>query len=161
MTITFHDEKQTIALADLRKEEEEELVKLLSDKYGLPYIDLRGVAPEPDALLNLKEKDAREAGIVIFKAVGKKLYVAALAPENQKMEELLRPLEEKNYELLLFMASHASLEHVYSRYADVNNINNVESGMLELTPDKMTKIMGSFSTVDELRVVFEKMSKRK
>ena len=160
MTIIFGDEKQNKELADLRKDEEEELVKILSDKYNLPYIDLRGLAPEPDAMLLIKEQEARDAGIATFKVVGKKLYVATLSPENQKMEDILRPLEENDhYELLLFMCSHASLEHVYSRYIDLHDGQKVENGMLELTPDKMLKLMARFSTVAELTSVFDELTK--
>jgi hypothetical protein len=39
--IPFKDLSQSDAVRDLYKEEEEELVKMLSDKYGLPYVDLR------------------------------------------------------------------------------------------------------------------------
>ncbi|MCF7843962.1 GspE/PulE family protein [Candidatus Gracilibacteria bacterium] len=159
MTIIFNDEKQISKLADLRKDEEEELVQILSDKYGLPYIDLRGMAPEPDALLILKEDESRDAGLVAFKIIGRKLYIATLSPENPKMEALLRPLEEENYELLLFMCSHASLEHAYSRYADLHMGIKVENGMLELTPEKMLKIMASFSTVTEMTKVFDDLAK--
>ncbi len=159
MTIVFNDEKQNNQLADLRKDEEEELVKILSDKYNLPYIDLRGLAPEPDALLILKEDESRAAGLVAFKLVGRKLYVATLSPENEKMEALLKPLEENNYELLLFMCSHASLEHAYSRYADLHMGLKVENGMLELTPEKMVKLMASFNTVPEMTKVFDDLAK--
>lgn len=159
MTITFGDEKQNRDLADLRKDEEEELVKILSDKYNLPYIDLRGLAPEPDAMLLIKEQDAREASLAAFKMVGKKVYVATISPNNEKMEEILKPLEEKNYELLLFMCSHASLEHVYSRYIDLHEGQKVENGMLELTPEKMFKLMEQFSTVEELTKVFSELTK--
>lgn len=45
--IPFKDLSQSDAVRDLYKEEEEELVKMLSDKYGLPYVDLRTLAQEP------------------------------------------------------------------------------------------------------------------
>ena len=158
MTITFDDAVQKHQLDDIRKDEEEELIKILSDKYGLPYIDLRGIAPEPDAMLMVKEEDARAAGCVPFKVTGRKLYIATLSPENPKMEEMLRPLETRGSELLLFLCSHASLEHVLSRYVDLNRGSKVESGMLELTPDKMAKLMASFDHVDELKKVFDELS---
>jgi type IV pilus assembly protein PilB len=158
MTVVFNDEKQSAKLADLRKDEEEELVKILSDKYGLPYVDLRGVAPEPDALAVITHDDAEKSGIAPFKLIGKKLYIATLSPDTKTFEEVVRPLEEKNYEILLFMASHASLKHVYDRYADLQRISNVESGMLELTPEKMGTLMASFDTVDGLREIFEKLT---
>lgn len=159
MTIIFNDEKQTRNFNDLLKDEEEELVKILSDKYNLPYIDLRGLAPEPDAMLFLKEEESRAAGLAAFKLVGRKLYVATLSPNNEKLEALLRPLEENNYQLVLFMCSHASLEHVYSRYADLHEGLKVEDGMLELTPEKMLKLMARFSNLVELNTVFDELTK--
>ncbi len=157
MTITFDDALQNHALDDLRKDEEEALVKLLSDKYGLPYIDLRGTAPEPDAMQLMKETDAREAGLVPFKVVGQKLYIATLSPDNARMEDLLRPFEAKGMTILLFLCSHASLEHVLSRYADLTQSSKVESGMLELTPEKMKTLMASFQDIEELKKVFDEL----
>src|SRR6185369_15769275 len=66
-------------------------------------------------------------------------------------------LEDKGYELMLFMCSHASLEHVYSRYADLHQGLKVEEGMLELTPEKMLSLMAKFDTVAELKKVFEEL----
>lgn len=159
MTIIFNDQKQNSELEDLRKDEEEELIKILSDKYNLPYIDLRGMAPEPDAMALLSEEDSRAANVAAFKIIGKKLYVATHSPSNEKLEALLKPLEENHYELLLFMCSQASLQHVYDRYADLHIGSKVENGMLELTPEKMLKLMARFSTVEELTLVFDELTK--
>lgn len=150
-TLTNH------ALADIRKQEEEDLVKILSDKYGLPYIDLRGIPPEPDAMQLIKEEEARESGCVPFKIVGRRLHVGTVSPQNAKMEEVIRPLETRGYEIILYLVSHASLEHVVSRYADLNQGSKVESGMLELTKAKMEKLMESFSSVEELRGQFDQL----
>lgn len=155
MALVFDDTLQNHDLEELHKEEEEELVKILSDKYGLPYMDLRGMAPEPDAMQFVKEEEARAAGAVPFKVVGRKLHVATLSPSNPKLEELLRPLETRGMEIILYLSSHASLDHVLSRYADLNSISKVESGMLELTHEKMTKLMESFHTMEELKKQFD------
>jgi type IV pilus assembly protein PilB len=155
MTVTFDDALQNHELEDLRRDEEEQLVKILSDKYGLPYIDLRGISPEPDAMQMVKEEEARAAGAVPFKAVGRKIYIATLSPSNERLEELVRPLETRGSEILLYLCSHASLDHVLSRYVDLNQITKVESGMLELTHEKMTALMASFDTIDELRAQFD------
>jgi type IV pilus assembly protein PilB len=155
MTITFDDAVQNHRLEDMHKEEEEELVKILSDKYGLPYIDLHGIAPEPDAMQLVKEEDAREAYCAPFKIVGRKLHIATVSPSNEKLEEIIRPLETRGMEIILYLASHASVEHVLLRYADLNKSSKVESGMLELTPEKMMTLMASFNSIDELRYQFD------
>lgn len=157
MAITFDDALQNHELDELHKNEEEDLVRMLSDKYGLPYIDLRGIAPEPDAMQYTKEEEARAAGCVPFKVVGRKLYIATLSPENEKLEALIRPLETRGSEILLYLCSHASLEHVLARYADLNQSTKVESGMLQLTEEKMVTLMASFGNIDELRHQFDEL----
>lgn len=158
MPAVFNDEKLKVQLLEIRKEEEELLVQTLSDTYNLPYIDLRGIAPEPAAMNYITEEEARDAGVVPFKVVGKKLYVATLSPSNKKLEALLRPIEDKGTELLLFLCSHASLDHVITRYADFSHGMKVESGMLELTPEKMTSLMSQFDSQETLQKVFEEMT---
>ncbi len=158
MTTVFDDVQQNAELSEIHKSEEEELVKILSDKYNLPYIDLRGVAPEPDAMNYLHEEEAREAGVVPFKLVGQKLYLAAISPTSEKLEHLLRPIEDKGTELLLFMCSHASLEHVLSRYGELQHGEKVDSGMFDLTPERMEDLMSHFETRDELQTFFDEMS---
>lgn len=159
MTTVFNEEKQIAKLLDLRKDEEESLVKTMSDVYNLPYIDLRGLAPEPDAMQYITEEEGRDAGVVPFKVVGRKLYVATLSPNNSKLEALLRPIEDKGNELLLFLCSHASLEHVLARYKEFSHGTKVESGMFQLTESKMAELMGHFDNQEELRVFFDEMLK--
>jgi type II secretory ATPase GspE/PulE/Tfp pilus assembly ATPase PilB-like protein len=157
MTTVFNEEKQNAILSELHKDEEEALMKVLSDKYNLPYIDLRGLAPEPDAMNFLHEEEAREAEVAPFKVVGQKLYLATVSPNNPKLEEYLRPIEDKGTELLLFLCSHASLEHVFSRYKELNHGSKVESGMFELTQEKMDELTLRFDTRDELQAFFDEM----
>lgn len=157
MPAVFNDAKQNDALLEIHKEEEEELVKILSDKYNLPYIDLRGIAPEPDAMQYIHEEEARDAGVVPFKLVGQKLYLGTLSPANEKLEPLLRPIEDKGTELLLFLCSHASLEHVLGRYAELGHGEKVDTGMFELTKEKMAELMEHFETRDELQTFFDEM----
>ena len=158
MPVAFDDVKQNEALLKIHKEEEEDLVKLLSDKYNLPYIDLRGIAPEPDAMNYLHEEEARDAGVVPFKLVGNKLYLGTLSPGNDKLEGILRPIEDKGTELLLFLCSHASLEHVLSRYSELGHGEKVDTGLFELTPEKMNELMGHFETKEELHTFFDELS---
>ena len=62
MTVVFDDEKQNTTLAELRKDEEEELVKLLSDKYNLPY--LRDTIMDHGCLVDVAETGARWADVL-------------------------------------------------------------------------------------------------
>jgi len=109
--LNYNEKKSNDFLNLLHKNEEEEFVKHLSDKYTLPYIDLRGLAPDPEALKKIKEEDARSGLLAPFKEVGMRLYVAMFDPENKKAKDLFSNLTSHGYELIKFLASHASLEH--------------------------------------------------
>lgn len=155
--IDFDPKVQDRELDDLRKDEEESLMKLLSDKYGLPYIDLRGLAPEPDALRFIKEDEARKAGVAPFKLVGHKLYVATIGPNNPLVQELLSPLETRGTELVMYLCSHASLEHVYARYADLTDGTKVNTGLLDLSLEKMEGLAKTFSRPEDMKVLFDEL----
>ena len=48
--VTFDETKSNKRVANLRKKEEEDLASILSNKYGLEYIDLSAVSINTDAL---------------------------------------------------------------------------------------------------------------
>jgi type II secretory ATPase GspE/PulE/Tfp pilus assembly ATPase PilB-like protein len=155
--ITFDEVLQNKKLSELRRDEEEDLVKILSDKYGLPYVDLRGLAPEPDAMRFFKEEDARKAGVAAFKVVGRKLYIATNAPHKAEVEALVRPLETRGTELVMFLCSQASLEHVFARYADIHEGSKVAEGTLDLTLGKMESLAATFEHVSDMQKLFDEL----
>lgn len=155
--IGFDPKAQDAEIEELKKSEEEELLKLLSDKYGLPYVDLRGIAPEPDALRFIKEQDARRALVAPFKLVGRKLYVATPNPHSPLVEEILRPIETRGNELVMYLASHASLEHVFSRYVDLNEASKVNTGMLDLSLEKMESLARTFNAPSDMAKLFDEL----
>jgi type IV pilus assembly protein PilB len=67
-------------------------------------------------------------------------------------------MEEKGEELVLFLCSHSSLNHVLSRYTDFSHGSKVEGGMLDLSEKKMAALMQQFNTRDGLEKVFNEMS---
>jgi type IV pilus assembly protein PilB len=144
--------KNTDNLLDfVRETQEEDYVKHASDKYGLPYIDLKGIAPEPDALKQIKEEDAKNAEIATFKQIGSKLYVAMYSPENPLVNPIIKNLESHGLEIIKFLASHASLRHVWSRYSDIVESSETPSGLLDLNSKVLKEIVSNIKTLDDLK----------
>jgi type IV pilus assembly protein PilB len=154
----LNDTKQLAELELLKKDEEEELMRILSDKYGLPYIDLRGISPEYDALALIREEDARDGNIAPFKLGGKKISIATPTPTDEHLKSVLIPLEEKGYEITLYLCSHTSLLHVLGRYEDVLHGSKVTGGMLDLSEKKMETLMNSFDTKETLGELLKEMA---
>lgn len=153
--LQFQD-TETVESADdilgvARKEGEENFIKRESDKFGLPYINLKGIAPEPDALKQIKEEDAKKSKIAAFKQVGNKLYVAMFSPEKEGVKEILENLERHGLELIKFMASNASLEHAWTRYSDISVAKPVTSGILDINSKTLKDLFENIKTLDDLR----------
>jgi len=83
--VAFDEEKQKEQIAQLQKKEEEDLARLLADKYKTPYIDLSRISVDLDALHLVPEEQARAAGIAVIRATGKKLQVAVKNPDRKSV----------------------------------------------------------------------------
>ncbi|HZT35606.1 MAG TPA: hypothetical protein VFA15_06780, partial [Nitrososphaera sp.] len=94
----------------MRKREEEELAQILSQKYGVEYVDLSLVAVNSDALRLIPEATSRDAEVAAFGRVGKRVSLAARAPENPKVKAVVQQLTDQGYEVAIFMASQESLK---------------------------------------------------
>src|SRR3989344_7669920 len=97
MPVTFHDEEEEKRVAELRRQEEEELARMLSQKYGVEYADLSRVSINTDALRLLPEEEARRANVAVFRRTAKKIDVGALAPEADTTREALAALRGRGF----------------------------------------------------------------
>jgi len=95
--IEFDEDKQKRKISDLLKREEEELVQLLSAKYGIEYIDLSVISINTDALRLINENISRENKIVAYALIDKRVKIAARNPESPKIAEILDDLKKKGY----------------------------------------------------------------
>lgn len=139
--IQFDEDKQNRKLNDLHKREEEELVQLLSAKYGIDYVDLTLISINTDALRLIDEKIARENKMVAYALVDKKLKVAARLPDNPKIAEISSELKEKGYDVTLFICSTASLEKAWNSYKDLSFAYESKAGSLEIASDEIGAII--------------------
>src|ERR1041385_4319238 len=100
--VQFNEDKQKRRLAEFKKNEEEELAAILSQKYGLEYIDLTRITINTDALRLIPELEARDHSLAVFDIVNKKIKVAVLSPKNDKTIESINNLVNAGYEPTLY-----------------------------------------------------------
>jgi type IV pilus assembly protein PilB len=138
--VVFNESEQEKRLEFLRKREEEELAQVLSQKYGVEYVDLTLVAVNTEALRLVPEAEARAAEAAAFGRVGKRVSLAARAPENPKVKQLVVKLQDMGYEVTLFMASQESLKRAYQRYADLSYATETKAGVFELSNEELEQL---------------------
>jgi type IV pilus assembly protein PilB len=154
--VIFDEAKQKKQLQELRSKEEEDLVGILSSKYGIPYIDLSTVKINSAAILKIKEEEAREASLGIFDIKkGNQLNVAIFSPNDDKTRATLQRLEENGYKINLFMASHSSLQKVWERYKDIATTEKTKAGVLSISGETLNNIAEKFGTTNEIKKAIE------
>ncbi len=138
-------------LAGFRKSEEEDLTRILSEKYALEYTDLTIVPINGDALRLLPEEAAKKAEAVVFDKAGTHLSIAVRNPQSEALEETLQELSEKGFTATLFLVSEQSLQHAYERYAEFSHANMSTAGSFSIAAPELAELTERLTSIAALR----------
>jgi type II secretory ATPase GspE/PulE/Tfp pilus assembly ATPase PilB-like protein len=98
----------------------------------------------------LTEAEARDAEMVVFGRVGKRLSAAARAPESQKVKALMTKLGDLGYEVVLFIASEESLKRAYARYAELSYATETKAGVFELSNQELEELLTKVGSLTDI-----------
>ncbi|MEI6191340.1 MAG: GspE/PulE family protein [bacterium] len=150
-------EKQERRLEELRKKEEEEVIRILATKYGLNFIDLKPVPINTDALRLIPEDIAREAKVAAFDRIAKKIQIAVFSPKNEKAAIILNKLEADGYKLQISMATNASLEKAWDRYHDLSYAVNTTAGTFDISTEQVTDYMSKIKKIEDVSIIIKEI----
>lgn len=151
----FNEQKQERKYQQLREQEEETAMRLLSDTHGIPYVDLTVVPIDADALVTVKEDVARAAVLAPFNKAEKVLDVAIHAPEKPETIAVLKDLSDRGYSVQTYLTSTKSLSFAWERYKDVSYTAESKRGMLDISGDEIQKFIDEVSDVKDVRTHIE------
>ncbi len=147
----FDTEGEDAALALVRAREEEDVARILSDKYGMTYIDLSLVNIDNDALRVIPETAAREAEAAAFAKTAKTLSLAVHNPNNPAFAQLKEDLVAREFGVKEFLVSKKSLDRVFSRYADLSFSTESKAGVFLVAPETLAKLTQQNTTKGALK----------
>jgi type IV pilus assembly protein PilB len=142
----FDDASENAKLAHVREREEEDVLRILSDKYGMAYADLSLINIDNDALRIVPEAQAREAEAAAFAKTAKFLSLAVHNPNNPTLKKLKDDLSSLEYEIKEFLVSKKSLDRVLSRYADLSLTVESRAGMLTVPSKTLARLTRETAT---------------
>lgn len=151
MSVNFDEEKQNARLKELREKEEEELAQLLSQRYGIEYLNLLNFTINTNALRLIPEERARQAGVAAFDLQNKKVSLGIKTPNRQEILNEIRSLEERGYFVQTFLVSTKSLEHAWSRYADLSFATESNVGSLEISSEEIEKFISELHSIEDAK----------
>ena len=131
--VIFYDEKKQREFDELKQQEEEELIKFLAQKHGLPYVSLATISIENDALRLIPEEKARASKIAPFAINGKKVSTAIFTPNTAEVQKALKELREAGYQVELYMASTKSLQKAWGHYPEITREEEIYAGTVDVS----------------------------
>lgn len=162
MTIHFDEDKQDQKLRMLRSDEEEKSIQMISEKFGLPYIDLTRVPINTDGLRLIEEPEARANKLAVFDIVGKRISVAIHSPQNADTVASIRKLQQKGYQTAIFMCSIHSIEKAWDRYKDLSFAFETEAGSLDISNGEIEALIDKAKKLpDVAKLINEALSIKK
>ncbi len=145
----FDDSLSNDRVAELRKKEEEHLIKTLASQYAYQYVNLQGITINPEALELVDEKTSREAELVPFELQYKKLTVALRNPNNKLATQTIQNLKDRGYSVSVVMTARNSLEHAWERYRDEKKTVAEKKGVLDINTDKIKVLRGRLGNIEK------------
>jgi type II secretory ATPase GspE/PulE/Tfp pilus assembly ATPase PilB-like protein len=151
MPAHFDTDAEEQKLASLRAKEEEDLARVLSEKYRLPYTDLAILPINMDALRIIPKKDAEAAGAVAFDKNGKHLSVAVRSPDTDTAIRLLSDLKAAGYIVEMYLVSAASITKALERYEDLSLAHSSRSGVFDIESEELARLRKELTSLAALR----------
>src|SRR5665811_195525 len=149
--VNFDEEKQNKKLANLHKEEEEDLVATLAEsKYHLPYINLYQAVIDNEALRAIPEAEARKMNVAPFKLFGKKIFIAVRSPSEELMTSLKEAMERINLIPNFYMASSYGLNKVWERYGEISMAESSKVGGVEISGEVLRETAKDINKIQDI-----------
>jgi type IV pilus assembly protein PilB len=140
MDLPFDTTRETAKLAEVREREEEDVARILSDKYGMTYADLSLKAIDSEALRVIPKEEAQLAEAAAFLKTAEMLSLAIHNPNNPALAKLIEDLTRRGFSLQKFLVSKKSLEKVFDRYNDLSFTAESKAGLFIVAPETLKKL---------------------
>ncbi|MBP6860470.1 MAG: type II/IV secretion system protein [Candidatus Pacebacteria bacterium] len=153
--LPFDTNAENAKLARFREEEEEDLARILSEKYGLKYADLRAAPIDAEALRLIPEAKARETEVAPVHKGGTDVTLAIRNPQNPGLPVILDDLKSRGLAVTQVLVSARSLEKAHARYAELSFAKAERQGVLTVSPSELSLLTDSLVQPAELRRYLE------
>ena len=151
MPAHFDTDAEDAKLAALRAREQEDLARVLSEKYDIPYTDLSIIPVNMDALRLIPKKTAEVARAVAFDKNGKHVSLALENPNNETLPRLIADLETQGHIVEKYLVSEASINVALARYEDLSLAHSARVGVFDIESGELVNLRAKLLSLPALR----------
>jgi len=137
-------------LGEMRRKAEEREAERRAQKAGIPYIDLRKIPANVEALKLIPEATAKEAQAAVVEMRKNEVAVATADPQSAGFLKIIGQLESQGYTPKTFIASKSGIQKFWDSYRFILEQAKEITGKVELEPahlEDLTKRLTSFQKV--------------
>lgn len=145
---------QTLPLQKILREEEERRAQYEAQKYGLQYLDLRRLSPNPEVIGIIKKDDVYRYHFIVISKINDILNIITPEPLNPAKEKFLEDLKNKGWRIRLFYVSKSSFKKAFEHYkyftpppSPLKNVIFIKSSELENLRYKIKTIQDLKNTI--------------
>ena len=142
MDLPFDTGQTERALAEIHEREEEDVARILSEKYGMQYADLSLTQIDNDALRTIPEETARAADAAAFEKVAQTISLAVHNPNNPALKACIDDLTGRGFEVRQFLVSEKSLERALDSYNELSYSAESKAGTFSVIDETLSKLTG-------------------
>jgi type IV pilus assembly protein PilB len=136
---------------EFRIKEAEQLAQILSNRYGIPYVDLGLIIMDSAIAKMLPETLAREAKALVFQVEGHTARVAILTPNNERVRTVVSELERQGYTAEIYLTSEYALERGWQIYKEVSYAKAETAGVMSVSDETMQKYVTEITSINDVR----------
>ena len=140
MDLPFDPAGADAKLAEVREREEEDVARILSEKYGIAYANLALKQIDNDALRLIPEMAARAAEVIAFAKTAKQLSLAVHNPNNPELKKVTDELTERGFVPTTYLVSKKSLDKALGRYRELSLTTESKPGVFTVNQEMLTKL---------------------
>ncbi len=137
---------------EINTKEMERVAQNTANSLDIPYIDLNGFPISPEAISLIKEKEARDIGVVCFYYNGKNIRLGTINPSNEEIKRLSQNLKDKYHSnCKVYTISENSLIYAVKFYKMIPKIRKYNRN-IKITEDDLNKFSEKFVSFQDLQV---------
>ena len=143
-------------LARLNRDSEERAAEKLAKKLNHPYVDLRKTPISLEALKLISAEESRSAKAAAIELKVKKVALVLADPDLPEAKKVLRSLEDRKYEVKIFIASLSGLEQSWGFYKFVAGEVKEITGKVDIEKKNLEELVKRLRTFQEVKSEIEK-----
>ena len=146
--VHFDEDKQNLKLKEIHDRQEEDFLRTIADKMGVPFINLYPSIIESDALATLPEEKAVEGKIIPFKLNVKNLSLAIKNPNSEITQKIITDLVNQGYSPIIHLISENTFKRCLEAYKDISKAKKTDSRSIDISADSISE---SIQTIKEIK----------